>query len=57
MSDFITPKLITGLKYSATSSMCTRALAMLMASDYDENDIAQIAEDLFKIKVGLGRVK
>ncbi len=56
MADILTRELHNGLKYSATSPMCARALAMLMAYDYNDNDIAQIARDLFNTKARIGRV-
>jgi hypothetical protein len=57
MDDILTQQLIEGLRYSATSPTCVRALAWLMASDYDGNYLAQIATDLFNTKARIGRVK
>ena len=57
MADFLTQQLHEGLTHNATMSTCTRALAWLMAYDYDDNDIAQIARDLFNIKARISRVK
>ena len=57
MADFITQQLHEGLTYSATSPTCTRALAWLMAYDYDDDYLAQIARDLFNIKARISRVK
>jgi hypothetical protein len=49
--------IINGLSYSATSSVCTKAIAMMMAWDYDEYDIAKIMTTLFDIKARIPRVR
>jgi hypothetical protein len=42
-----------GLKHSATSSICTKALAVLMSKDYDDNDLANIMLQLFNVKASI----
>jgi hypothetical protein len=54
--DLLTLNLNKGLKYSATSTMCAQAITFLMAYDYDDNDIAQIARNLFNLRAGLSRL-
>ncbi len=56
MADFLTQQLHDGLRYSTTSPTCARALAWLMASDYDDNYLAQIVTGLFNIRASLHRV-
>jgi len=53
----VTTTLNNGLKYSATSSACTKALAMMMGYDYDNFDIASIMTTLFNIKARIPCVK
>ena len=42
-----------GLGYSATSPICTKALAFLMGKDYDDNDLAKFMLQLFNAKASI----
>ena len=46
-----------GLLYSATSSACTKAIATMMAYDWDEHDLAQFMKNIFDIKARIPRVR
>jgi len=48
--------LIDGLKYSATSSTCTRAIATMMGGNYDEDYVAKVMKTIFEIKARIQRV-
>jgi hypothetical protein len=48
--DFTSHALNNGLKYTATSSFCTKALAFMMGANYTEEDVAKIMATLFCIK-------
>jgi len=39
-----------GLGHSATSPICTKALAFLMGENYDVNDLAKFMFELFNVK-------
>jgi hypothetical protein len=53
----IIPYFTEGLLYSATSSACTKAIATMMAYDWDEHDLAQFMKTIFDIKARIPRVR
>ena len=57
MLNMVTNTLNDGLKYSATSSACTKALAIMMGYDYDESYIAYITTTLLNIQARIPRVR
>lgn len=42
-----------GLGHSATSPICTKALAFLMTWDHDDNDLAKFMLQLFNVKASI----
>jgi hypothetical protein len=46
-----------GLRHSATSSECTKAIATMMAYDWDEHDLARFIINIFDIKARIPRVR